>query len=428
MHQGKKQSMKLTTLAFLWGAMFFSFMIRYALGVAAPTLMRLYHLSPKTMGYVLSGWQWSYTGALAFVGPIVDRFGPWAIMGIGSAIWGLSTVALPVATGASSLILMRLFFGFGNSMLICSTATSVSRAFNARERTRAMAVAFSGNDMGLAAGAAVATLILARFGWQAVFYCIGGASLLWTLAWFRLYPDKRIGSLGRIQSSRAEISDFRRLPWTALFRSRSTWGIGFGQMGYLYVYNFFVSWLPAYLILDRKMTILNSGIIAALPFWMGFVCNLAGGWLGDDLIRRGIRPTVSRKSIIGAGLVGATALLVGVAYVQQSWLVVAFVILTVGCLRMTTASVNSLPIDLAPPSAVGSLTAIQNFFGNIGGLLAPIVTGYLFAATKSFIASFLVAGGMATLGAISYIFIVGNLENSQEGSETTSSTVTVVQS
>jgi MFS family permease len=90
-------------------------------------------------------------------------------MGIGSAVWGLSTFALPVATGATSLILLRLIFGFGDSMLICSTATSVSRAFNSRERTRAMAVAFSGNDMGLAAGAAIATLILAQFGWRTVF-------------------------------------------------------------------------------------------------------------------------------------------------------------------------------------------------------------------------------------------------------------------
>lgn len=428
MKQGNDRSTKLVTLAFLWGAMFFSFMIRYALGVVAPTLMNLYHLSPKTMGYILSGWNWSYTGALVFMGPIVDRFGPWAVMGIGSAVWGLSTFALPLATGATSLILLRPIFGFGDSMLICSTATSVSRTFNSQERTRAMAAAFSGNDVGLAAGAAVATFILLRFGWQAVFYCIGGASLLWTLAWFRLYPDKRIGPVVRMQSSHVQNSDSRGRPWISLFRSRSTWGIGFGQMGYLYVYSFFVSWLPAYLILDRKMTLAKSGIIAALPFWMGLLCVLTGGWLGDHLMQRGVRPAVSRKSIIGVGLLGATVMLVGVSFVQQSWLVVTLVILTVGCLRMTTGSVNSLPIDLAPASAVGSLSAIQNFFGNVGGLLAPIVTGYLFSATKSFLASFVVAGGMATLGAISYVFIVGNLENLEMRPTPPSGTVTVPQS
>jgi len=55
---------------------------------------------------------------------------------------------------------------------------------------------------------------------------------------------------------------------------------------------------------------------------------------------------------------------------------------------------------------VGALTGIQNFFGSIGGLLAPIVTGYIVSATGSFTASFVVAGGMALFGAISYVFIV----------------------
>ena len=57
---------------------------------------------------------------------------------------------------------------------------------------------------------------------------------------------------------------------------------------------------------------------------------------------------------------------------------------------------------------VGALTGLQNFFGNIGGLLAPIVTGYIVNATGSFSASFVVAGGMALFGAASYVFIVDN--------------------
>jgi MFS family permease len=81
---------------------------------------------------------------------------------------------------------------------------------------------------------------------------------------------------------------------------------------------------------------------------------------------------------------------------------------------LTTGSVNSIPIDLAPRVMVGSLTSIQNFFGSIGGLLAPIVTGYLVNATGSFTVSFLVAGGMALFGALSYALIVGDLGVNQK--------------
>lgn len=394
---------RIITVSLLFGAQLCSYMIRYTLSIVAPTLMTLYHLSPQTMGYILSGWNWSYTAGLVFVGPAVDRFGAWIVMGSGSVVWGVSTIALPVATTATSLFLLRMIFGFGHSMLIPAGASAIASGFNVKERTRAVAIAFTGNQVGLAAGATVAAFLLAHLGWQAVFYGVGGASLLFTLAWFAFYPDQRIGRLA------APSGGIRRISWLSLLRYRSTWGIAFGQMGYLYAYFFFVSWLPGYLVLERKMTLLESGIAAALPFWVGMLGTLGGGWLGDHLIQRGVTTTVSRKSIIGAGLMTATVLVVVAAYTAQSWLAVALLSLCVASLRLTTGSVNSLPIDLAPPAAVASLTSIQNVFGSIGGLLAPIVTGRIVTLTGSFVTSLLVAGGMALFGAISYLFIMGDI-------------------
>ena len=403
MRHGEDRVNRIITVSLLFGAQLCSYMIRYTLSIVAPTLMTLYHLSPQTMGYILSGWNWSYTAGLLFVGPAVDRFGAWIVMGSGSVVWGVSTIALPVATTATSLFLLRMIFGFGHSMLIPAGASAISRRFNVKERTRAVAIAFTGNQVGLAAGATVAAFLLAHLGWQAVFYGVGGASLLFTLAWFAFYPDKRIGRLA------APSGGIRRISWLSLLRYRSTWGIAFGQMGYLYAYFFFVSWLPGYLVLERKMTLLESGIAAALPFWVGMLGTLGGGWLGDHLIQRGVTTTVSRKSIIGAGLMTATVLVVVAAYIAQSWLAVALLTLCVASLRLTTGSVNSLPIDLAPPAAVASLTSIQNVFGSIGGLLAPIVTGRIVTLTGSFVTSLLVAGGMALFGAISYLFIMGDV-------------------
>ena len=399
----QSQRGKIITISLLFGAQLFAYMIRYALSIVAPTLMKQYHLSPETMGYIMSGWNWSYTAGLPILGPVVDRFGPWITMGAGSLVWSVSTIALPIASAATSLFLLRMIFGLGHSMLLSAGASAISRGFTVRERTRAVAIAFAGNQVGLAVCATVAAFILAHLGWEAVFYSIGGASLLLTLAWFGLYPDKRIGR-------KANETNRQRVSWLSLFRYRSTWGIAFGQMGYLYAYFFFVSWLPGYLVLERKMTLLQSGIASALPFWAGLLGTLGGGWLGDYLIQRGVTTTVSRKSIIGVGLTASTVLVVAAAYVEQSWLAVTLLTLSVGSLRLATGSVNSLPIDLAPPAAVGSLTSIQNFFANIGGLLAPIVTGRIVNVTGSFVLALVVAGGMALFGAISYVFIMGNVE------------------
>ena len=403
-----ERTSKIITCSLLFGAQLFSFMIRFAFSIVAPTLMRLYGFSPKTMGYILSGWNWSYSAGLAMVGSIVDRFGPYLVLGVGSLVWGISTIALPVSTAAVSLFLMRLVFGFGQTALIPAGALAVSRGFGIHERARVIAIAFAGNQVGVAAGATIAAFILASLGWQAVFYLIGGASLLLTAAWFALYPDKTIGRQPAARNDNAQ-----QISWISLFRYRSTWGIALGQMGYLYAYFFFVTWLPGYLVLERKMTLLKSGIVSALPFWAGVVGTLGGGWLGDYLIQRGVSTTLSRKSIIGAGLSVSTVLVVTAAYVEQSWLAVTLLTFCVGFLRLATGSVNSFPIDLAPRTMVGALTGIQNFFGSIGGLLAPIVTGYIVNATGSFASSFVVAGAMALFGALSYMLIVGNIETGQ---------------
>jgi MFS family permease len=413
MNQPDGRSIKIVTLIFLWSTQAITFMIRYALGIVAPALMALYDISPQTMGYVLSGWIWAYTGILPFIGPLVDRFGPWIMMSGGAAVWGLSTMALPIATTATALFAMRFLFGLGHGMLIPTTATSVSRIFPAHQRVRAVAVAFSGSQVGLAVGATISAFIIASLGWQAVFYFLGGLSLLLGLAWFLYFPDKTIGRVSD-KAAAAPSADLRqRIPWISLFSFRSTWGIAFGQLGYLYAYYFFISWLPTYLVRERQMTVLATGIFAALPFWVGMLGTLGGGMLGDYLIGRGVSTTVSRKSIIGAGLCSSTLFVVSAAYAHQAWLAGVLVTLSVGFLRLATGSCNSLPIDLAPRSKVGSLTSIQNVFGNIGGLLAPIVTGYIVGATGSFTYSLVMAGGMALLGAISFIFLVGNLETSR---------------
>ncbi len=399
------RSEKLLTVAFYWAMWLFAYAIRYVLGVAAPLLMQVYHITPQTMGYILSGWNWSYTGGMLVMGPLVDRFGAWIVTGAGSALWGLATLALPFVSQPASLFSLRMLFGVGHSMLIAATAASISREFENKERARAVAVAYSGNQVGLAAGATFAALIIARSGWQAVFYWFGGASLLLTAAWVRFYPDKRVGKR-KTQTG----SDAQAQSWLAFFRHRSTWGIALGQMGYLYALGVFVSWLPGYLVLERKMTLFKSGVVSALPFWAGILATLAGGWLGDFLVKRGITTTHSRKGIIGIGLTAATLFVSTAAFVRRDWFAVTLLTLCVGCLRLATASANSLPIDLAPRSTVGALSSIQNFFGNIGAILAPIVTGYLVSFTGSFEIALVVAGGMALFGAVSYVFILGDLE------------------
>ncbi len=401
---------KWTVVGLFWLVQVFTATIRVSLAVVAPTLMSLYDTTPQVMGYILSGWNWTYVGFLPFAGPIVDRLGPWIVLGVGSTIWGLATLALPLAVGVVSLFLMRALFGFGHCVRFPSQASAIARWFHPNQRATALGLCFSGGQVGLATGTMIAAFVLDRLGWQWVFYFMGSASLVFTLVWLVLYPEKKIGRQAAVQVDEEKGSEVPRIRWASLFTHRSVWGIVFGQMGYLYAYFFFITWLPSYLILEREMTVLETGIVASLPFWMGLVGTLTGGWVGDYLIRRGFSRTASRKTMIGVGLTVVTITMVAAAFASQTWLAVTLLILCMGSMRLITASANSAPLDLAPPTVVASLTSIQNTIGTVSSMLVAIITGYIVGTTGSFVLALLVAGAMALGGALSYVFLVKSFE------------------
>ena len=397
-------------MALLWGSHFIPFIIRISLGVAVPTLMTLYSISPEAMGFVLSGYTWSYLAGLPLIGILVGRFGPLLVMGIGSIVWGLSTLALPLATTAVGLFVMRAFFGIGHCMMIPGGAVSIRDWVGSHQRALAVGLIFTGGTIGLAVGSPSAAFLLNSLGWEYPFYVGGALSLLFTLLWFTLYP--REAPPGRSPSVEEESEpkvEKIRVPWLSLLRHRTTWGMAFSQMGYLYVYFLFITWIFGYLIIDREMETWEAGMAASLPFWMGIAGTIGGGWVADFLIRSGVSKNTARKGMIAGGLMGATLFVVAAAYTNNIWLVVALLALCMFSLRMTTASSNSLSIDLAPENAVAALATIQSIGGNIGGLMAPILTGYILGATGSFVGALVFAGGIATFSACSMLFLVGHI-------------------
>ena len=131
--------------------------------------------------------------------------------------------------------------------------------------------------------------------------------------------------------------------------------------------------------------------------------------MGDFLIRSGVSKNTARKGMIAGGLMGATLFVISAAFTTQTWLAVTLLTLCMGSLRMTTASSNSLSIDLAPENAVAAPASIQSIGGNIGGLMVPILTGYILGATGSFVGALVFTGGMAAFSACSMLFLVGHI-------------------
>jgi hypothetical protein len=148
-----------------------------------------------------------------------------------------------------------------------------------------------------------------------------------------------------------------------------------------------------------------------LPFLIGTLCVILGGWAGDRMIAAGWRVTLVRKSLAVGGLLGATVFTIAGAYSTDTTLAVVLLTLSVASFSFSTAAVNSMPLDVAPPHIVSSLVSLQNFGGNVGGSFAPVVTGVLVSTSGDFTLPLLVAAGIALVfGCGSYGFIVGDLD------------------
>ena len=132
-------------------------------------------------------------------------------------------------------------------------------------------------------GIPLAAVILTFLGRPWVFYVtglLGAACLIW---WLLVYREP---------SFEEEAAPSEKIRWLALFRYRATWGMILGQAGYFYVFYVFATWLPGFLVLSHKLTVLESGLLGMLPFVVGIACTLLGGWLNDLLVGRGVSLTL----------------------------------------------------------------------------------------------------------------------------------------
>ncbi len=378
---------------------------RINLSVAAPVLIKNFGYTAVTLGALFSTFNWVFTGAILFAGPFVDRVRSRMAYAVGASTWSIGTLLCGVTTALVPLALCRAIVGIGEGPMIPAGQRVIRESFTAAERTRAVGAFFSGNKLGLAAGNVLAAVVLHGLGLPWVFYLSGLLGFVWLAAFLAVYRDaagERRDALPVAQLMRA---------WSDLLRYRTTWGMMLGNAGYLYVYYVFATWLPGYLVLARHLSILNSGVVGILPFAAGFVATIAGGWLCDLAISRGVRRTLVRKRVCVGGLIGAMIFTLCAAFATGTVAAVTCVTLAVGSLGFSTAPLQAIPVDVAPPDVVASLAALHNFGGNVGGSFAPIVTGALFTITGSFVVPLVVTAGVALIvGCLPILFLVGNID------------------
>ncbi len=380
-------------------SIFINYIDRSNLSIAAPVIERELSLSPLQIGTLFSAFFWTYALVQLFgiAGWLADRFPVGLVLAAGFLLWSVATVITGVVSGLPALFLARLMLGAGESVAYPCYSRILATDIPQHRRGLANALIDAGSKLGPALGSFVGAMLVATIGWRVFFVALGAGSLLWLVPWWFWMP----------RSPESMIAQTDRGPsvWRIL-RSRSAWGTFLGHFCGNYFWFFLLTWLPTYLVKERKYSLQMMGQISTLAFLAIATATIIAGWISDRWILAGGSPTRVRKTIIVTGLSFSTVIL-PVAMLQDMRLSIALLFLA--CIAFGSYASNhwATTQTLAGPLAAGRWTSVQNGVGNLAGIAASWLTGLVVDRTGSFHLAFVVAALVVLTGAAMWGLVVG---------------------
>jgi MFS family permease len=402
---------RLATLLAL--SIFINYVDRGNLAIAAPLLKDDLGLSLYQLGLLFSSFFWTYAIFQIVSGWLVDRFPVNWVLAIGILLWSAATFGTGLVHGFKLLLAMRLILGIGESVAYPSYSKIISRYFSESQRGRANSLISAGQASGPAFGTLVGGMLMARIGWRLFFIVLGLASSLWLLPWLKFLrrtpPDRDETAPGSAIPGTGDLPGGKSASILEILQQRSAWGTFAGLFAYNYLWYFFITWLPFYLVRERHFSVQRMSIVSGIAFFVLACSALTSGWLSDRWIAAGGTPTRVRKTFTGAGPVIATSIvLVGV--IGNHSIAVAILMLSCIGLGMCTSNLWAVTQTLAGPTTSGKWTGLQNFTGNLAGWIAPAVIGLIVQETGNFFWVFVITSAVTLLGAAAWIFLVGPIK------------------
>ena len=404
-----------------------SYFDRVNLSVSQNALHGAFGISDVVFGFLSSTYNWPYMLLQIPSGLLLDRFGVRRVGIVSTFVWTLASFAAAVAVGVKSLFGARILLGIGEAPTFPGTAKATAYWFPKHERSLATATFDSMAKFSSAVGIPLLGLVLIHFGWRANFALTGVISVVYLVLFFAFYrnpsADPKLSQIERdyIHNGGAQPEDAARAaagaPLLYLLKQRKVIGLAIGYGSYNYVFYLLLTWLPSYLAKAQHLDLKRSFFYTAVPWLSATVAELiVGGWLVDSLIQRGWNATRVRRTI----LVGGTLLglgIFGVAYSHSAQTAVFWITLSITGLSIAAPVGWSMPGLIAPRESVGTIGGIMNLSNQLSGIAAPIVTGFVVAATKNFEWAFLIASAYLFIGIAAYILLLGDMAPIPEPTE-----------
>lgn len=398
---------------------------RVNLSVSHAALITTFGVSNITFGYLSGAYNWTYAMCQLPIGVLLDKFGVKRIGRFGIFLWSVASFGAAVTPTLGGLFGARFLLGVGEAPTFPANAKAVGLWFPPHERSLATAFFDAGAKFSSAIGVPIIGIALLLVGWRWSFALTGVISVAYLVYFWRVYKDPDDDpELTRIERHLIEETvegsellrpvDEERTSLGRLLMRRKVLGLAIGFGSYNYVFYLLLTWLPSYLSFALHIDLLHSFLYTSVPWIFATITDIVvGGWLVDFLVQHGWNASTVRRVI----LIGGTACglgILGAAQAHTAERALIWISISIGGLAAAAPVGWSLPSLIAGRNDVGKVGGIINFSNQLSGISAPIITGYLVTAFRSYAWAFGVAAVYLVIGIAAYIFMLGKIERTHD--------------
>ena len=400
-------------VALLFTAMIVNYVDRQTLGFLKGDLSKEYGWSETNYADLVFWFQATYAVSYIVWGRIMDRIGARWGFGIAFLIWQIGHIATAGAQSLNHFIMTRLVLGVGEGGAFPGGIKAMTEWFPKKERAFATGLFNAGTNIGAIVTPLVIPMVALAWGWRACFIVTGIAGLLWLPIWLLVYrrprenPRVTAAELAHIESDPAD--PVEKTPWLQLLRYRETWAYAIGKFLIDPIWWMFLFWLPDFLAKRHGLDLKTFGLPVVAIYLMSDVGSVGGGWFSSRMIKRGWSINRARKTV----MLVCALLAVPVAFAAMAsnlWVAVVIIGVATAAHQGFSANLYTLPGDVFPRSAVGSVVGIGGMIGAIGGMAMAKYAGYVLDKIGSYTPIFVLAASAYLLALLAVHILSPRLE------------------
>jgi MFS transporter, ACS family, aldohexuronate transporter len=343
------------------------FVARQALSVMAPVLRNVFHLSNEQYGRIVSALGFGMMSGEFPMGTLMDWLGARRGLSLAVCWWSAATGSLALAGSGLQLGLSQLWKGTGECGAYSGGVKTVTRLFEKKDRTLAIGIFNGGSVIGATLAPPVIVYLLQHYGFRIAFLVPTVAGFLWVPLWWFVYrrePKVTAQAAGP------------RVSMRQMLGQSSSWAVMLCRFFIGPVMQFFWYWTPSYLFNALHMTMTQIGFLGWIPFLMGDVGGVLGGWFAGVLLRRGVSVRNTRRiSMYGSALICAVSL--AAPYMNGVGASLTIISIAIAADNFLSAHMFAAVTDLFPDEQVGRATGLTGIAGGLSGMLFPLLTGVL---------------------------------------------------